>query len=98
MNHPSRCERQLSSGHASALLFALLLSSDKMVAVIDGSGVLADLVGVNREELIRLAKLQVPVEHFDTSKLSKDGYHVRIEDQAQDVKLPCMSSCEPTTH
>ncbi|KAH9962573.1 hypothetical protein BC827DRAFT_1266809 [Russula dissimulans] len=37
------------------------------------------------EELVRLAKLQVPVEHFDKSKLSKDGYLVRIEDQ--DVKL-----------
>ncbi|KAI0927480.1 hypothetical protein AcV5_008009 [Taiwanofungus camphoratus] len=64
----------------------ILLSSDKTIAVIDGSGVLADPAGINREELIRLAKLRVPVAHFDRSRLSKDGYLVRVEDQ--DVKLP----------
>lgn len=65
----------------------ILLSSDKTVAIIDGSGVLADPAGLNREELVRLAKLRVPVAHFDTKKLSKDGYLVRVEDQ--DIKLPC---------
>ena len=64
----------------------ILLSSDKTVAIIDGSGVLADPHGLDREELIRLAKLRVPVGNFDTSKLSKDGYLVRVEDQ--DVRLP----------
>ena len=68
----------------------ILLSSDKTVAVIDGSGVLADPVGINREELIRLAKLRIPVANFDKSKLSKDGYLVRVEDQ--DFKLPCEQS------
>lgn len=65
----------------------ILLSSDKTIAVIDGSGVLADPAGINREELVRLVKLRVPVEQFNKSKLSKDGYLVCIEDQ--DVKLPC---------
>ena len=65
----------------------ILLSSDKTVALIDGSGVLADPQGLNREELIRLARKRVPVANFDTTKLSKDGYLVRVEDQ--DVKLPC---------
>ncbi|KAG1751101.1 NADH-dependent glutamate dehydrogenase [Suillus lakei] len=64
----------------------ILLSSDKTIAVIDGSGVLADPIGINRKELIRLAKLRLPVSHFDKTKLSKDGYLVKIEDQ--DVKLP----------
>ncbi|OCH90429.1 NAD-dependent glutamate dehydrogenase [Obba rivulosa] len=64
----------------------ILLSSDKTIAVIDGSGVLADPNGLDREELVRLAKLRVPVANFDQSKLSKDGYLVRVEDQ--DVKLP----------
>ncbi|KAH9950670.1 NADH-dependent glutamate dehydrogenase [Amylocystis lapponica] len=64
----------------------ILLSSDKTVAVIDGSGVLADPAGIDREELVRLATLRVPVGNFNTSKLSKDGYLVRVEDQ--DVKLP----------
>jgi glutamate dehydrogenase len=49
--------------------------------------VLADPAGINREELVRLAKLRIPVENFNKSKLSKDGYLVRVEDQ--DVKLPC---------
>ena len=64
------------------------MSSDKTVAVIDGGGVLADPIGINREDLVRLAKLRVPVSHFDKSKLSKDGYLVLVEEQ--DVKLPCM--------
>jgi glutamate dehydrogenase len=66
----------------------ILLSSDKTIAIIDGSGVLADPVGINRDELRRLAKLRVPVSNFDKSKLSKEGYLVLVEDQ--DVKLPCM--------
>ncbi len=39
--------------------------------------------GIN---LVRLAKLRKPVGFFDTSKLSKDGYLVRVEDQ--DPKQP----------
>lgn len=65
----------------------ILLSSDKTVAIIDGSGVLADPVGIDRAELVRLAKLRVPVGNFNIAKLSKDGYLVKVEDQ--DVKLPC---------
>ncbi|TFK48742.1 NADH-dependent glutamate dehydrogenase [Heliocybe sulcata] len=64
----------------------ILLSSDKTIAIIDGSGVLADPVGLDREELVRLAKARKPVAHFDASKLSKDGYLVKVEDQ--DVRLP----------
>jgi glutamate dehydrogenase len=65
----------------------ILLSNDKTIAIIDGSGVLADPAGINREELVRLAKARVMISQFDTSKLSKDGYRVLVEDQ--DVKLPC---------
>lgn len=65
----------------------ILLSSDKTIAVIDRSGVLADPHGIDRVELVRLAKLRVPVSHFDTSKLSEGGYLVRVEDT--DIKLPC---------
>jgi len=64
----------------------ILLSSDKTVAIIDGSGVIADLRGLDRAELVRLAKLRKTVSHFDTAKLSKEGYLVRLEDQ--DVRLP----------
>jgi glutamate dehydrogenase len=65
----------------------ILLSKDRTIAVIDGSGVLSDSEGIDREELIRLAKKRVPVSYFDTSKLSEQGYLVRIEDI--DVTLPC---------
>ncbi|KAG8732549.1 NAD-dependent glutamate dehydrogenase [Ceratobasidium sp. 414] len=64
----------------------ILLSSDKTVAVIDGSGVLADPVGIDRAELVRLAKARKMIMHFDKSKLSKDGYMVLCEQH--DIKLP----------
>jgi glutamate dehydrogenase len=48
--------------------------------------VLADPHGIDRAELVRLAKLRVPVSHFNTSKLTSEGYLVKIEDQ--DIKLP----------
>jgi len=41
---------------------------------------------VSREELVRLAKLRKPVSHFNKSKLSKDGYLVKVDEH--DVKLP----------
>ncbi|KAG8935801.1 NAD-dependent glutamate dehydrogenase [Tulasnella sp. 419] len=64
----------------------ILLGNEKTIAIIDGSGVLADPAGLNREELIRLAKARKMISHFDRSKLSKDGYVVLVEDQ--DLKLP----------
>ena len=84
-SEPSRVERAWSNADDGT--DEILLSSDKTIAVIDGSGVLADPAGLDREELIRLAKKRVPVSNFDLSKLSKDGYLVRVEEQ--DVKLPC---------
>ena len=56
----------------------ILLIHDKAVAIIDGSGVLADPTGINREELVRLAKARKPVCFFDKAKLSKDGYLVKL--------------------
>lgn len=79
----SAIERMMLTYHEDEIL----LSRDKTIAIIDGSGVLSDPEGLNREELIRLAKLRVPVCDFDVSKLTKDGYLVKIEDV--DVKLPC---------
>ena len=53
---------------------------------MDGSGVLADPNGIDREELIRLAKGRKMINHFDRSKLSKDGYVVLVDDH--DLTLP----------
>lgn len=64
----------------------ILLSKDKTVAIIDGSGVLHDPVGIDRTELIRLAKARKMISDFDASKLSPQGYRVLVEDH--DVKLP----------
>lgn len=75
------------NGTTDSSLDEILLSNDKTVAIIDGSGVLADPAGLDREELRRLARLRIPVGNFDKSKLSKDGYLVKVEEN--DVKLPC---------
>ncbi|KAK0630569.1 NAD-specific glutamate dehydrogenase [Bombardia bombarda] len=64
----------------------ILLSNEKYTAIVDGSGVLVDPNGLDKEELHRLAKKRVMISHFDTSKLSKDGYRVLCEDL--NIKLP----------
>ena len=64
----------------------ILISNDKTLCIIDGSGVLFDPEGLNRSELTKLAKKRVMVEQFDKSKLSKNGFFVHVEDR--NVKLP----------
>ncbi len=64
----------------------ILLSNEKYTSVIDGAGVLVDPNGINRDELIRLAKKRVMISEFDVSKLSKDGYRVLVDET--NVKLP----------
>eukprot|EP00004_Rigifila_ramosa_P011933 TRINITY_DN255_c0_g1_i1.p1 TRINITY_DN255_c0_g1~~TRINITY_DN255_c0_g1_i1.p1 ORF type:complete len:1315 (+),score=323.10 TRINITY_DN255_c0_g1_i1:52-3996(+) len=64
----------------------ILISKDKTIAVVDGSGVLYDPSGLNRPELVRLAKMKKMVKHFDTSLLSPEGYLVEVGDR--DKVLP----------
>lgn len=64
----------------------ILVSRDKTIAIIDGSGVVYDPAGLNRRELTRLAKKRIMVEHFDRSLLTKEGFFVSINDQ--DITLP----------
>jgi glutamate dehydrogenase len=64
----------------------ILISSDKTIGIVDGSGVIHDPEGLNRDELIRLAKARKMINHFDTSKLSAKGYRVLIEEN--NIKLP----------
>jgi glutamate dehydrogenase len=64
----------------------ILLSNEKYTAIIDGAGVLVDPNGIDRGELVRLAKKRVMISQFDLSKLSKDGYRVLCDDS--NVKLP----------
>ncbi|KAJ4304277.1 NAD-dependent glutamate dehydrogenase [Collariella sp. IMI 366227] len=64
----------------------ILLSNEKYTAIVDGSGVLVDPNGLDKQELQRLAKKRQMIIHFDLSKLSKDGYRVLCDDM--NVTLP----------
>jgi len=64
----------------------ILLSNEKYIAIVDGSGVLVDPQGINHEELLRLAKARSMINNFDISKLSPEGYRVLVDEN--DVKLP----------
>lgn len=64
----------------------ILLSNEKYTAIVDGSGVLVDPNGLDKQELLRLAKQRVMISQYDTSKLSKDGYRVLCEDTS--ITLP----------
>jgi glutamate dehydrogenase len=59
----------------------ITISSDKTIAVVDGSGVLYDPVGINREELTRLATERVMVNNFDLAKLSSQGFRVLVDEE-----------------
>jgi len=64
----------------------ILISKDKTVGVVDGSGVLYDPEGINRDELTRLATERVMVEEFNSSALGNEGFFVGVNDS--NVTLP----------
>lgn len=64
----------------------ILISKDKILAIVDGSGVLYDPKGINREGLKRLAKKREMIEKFQRDLISPKGFLVTIKDQ--DVVLP----------
>lgn len=64
----------------------ILISKDKILAIIDGSGVLYDPKGINREELNRLAKKRWMVARFQRKLISAKGFLVTLKDQ--DIVLP----------
>jgi glutamate dehydrogenase len=64
----------------------ILISKDKILAIIDGSGVLYDPQGLNRTELENLAKTRTMVERFNTKLLSARGFLVNVKDN--DLVLP----------
>merc|ERR1719498_1876878 len=65
----------------------ILMSKEKIVGVVDGSGVLYDPEGLNREELEQLATKRLMCEKFDESCLSDKGFLVRITEK--DRTLNC---------
>lgn len=64
----------------------ILRSNETYVAIVDGSGVLVDPNGLDREELISLAKRRVMISEFDTTKLSSQGYRVLVDEK--NITLP----------
>lgn len=66
----------------------ILLSTDNeiYIGVLDGSGVICDPKGIDKLELIKLAKERQMVTSFDKTKLSKLGFIVSVDDM--DVMLP----------
>eukprot|EP00052_Salpingoeca_macrocollata_P027944 m.267599 g.267599 ORF g.267599 m.267599 type:complete len:1069 (-) comp22804_c7_seq3:147-3353(-) len=60
--------------------------NEKTIAVVDGSGVLYDPEGIDKECLLALANKRQPIQHFDKSKISAQGYMVLVDDR--DVTLP----------
>jgi glutamate dehydrogenase len=59
----------------------ILISKDRILAMIDGSGVLYDPAGIDRRELTRLARERKMVEHFRRERLSKEGFFVGVKDR-----------------
>jgi glutamate dehydrogenase len=64
----------------------ILISKDRILSIVDGSGVLSDPAGLDRRELSRLARERKMVEHFRRERLSKEGFFVSIKDQ--NITLP----------
>ncbi|KAK4994213.1 NAD-dependent glutamate dehydrogenase [Elasticomyces elasticus] len=64
----------------------ILLGNESYTAIVDGAGVLVDPQGLDRQELLRLAKERVMISNYDTSKLSPQGYRVLVEEN--NVTLP----------
>lgn len=62
------------------------LGIEKTIGIVDGSGVLFDPQGINREELLRLAKNRDMISHFNKAYLSQAGFLIGVDDV--NVKLP----------
>ncbi|OQO29250.1 NAD-specific glutamate dehydrogenase [Rachicladosporium sp. CCFEE 5018] len=82
LNLDEREVRKLQTGGPDGDLGSneILLSNEKYVAIVDGSGVLVDPNGLDRTELLRLAKNRKMISDFAASKLSSAGYRVLVED------------------
>ncbi|KOS21092.1 NAD-specific glutamate dehydrogenase [Escovopsis weberi] len=64
----------------------ILLGNEKYTAIVDGSGVLVDPNGLDRDELVRLARKRAMISEFDMSKVSAEGYRVLCDEN--NVTLP----------
>jgi len=70
----------------------ILISKDKTIVLIDGSGVLYDPEGIDRTELSRLASTRKMIDQFDDRLLHLGGFRVLITDT--NVILPTGEAVE----
>lgn len=66
----------------------ILLSTpnEEYISIVDGSGVIFDSEGINKTELIRLAKERKTINNFNKELLSPSGFVVLVDDK--NIKLP----------
>jgi glutamate dehydrogenase len=74
----------------------ILISRDRILSIVDGSGVLYDPTGLDRRELTRLAKERKMIEHFRRERLSKGGFFISVQDHS--VTLPDGEKVESGLH
>lgn len=88
LNIPEETVTKLQTGGPDGDLGSneILMSKDKTIGIVDGSGTVFDPNGLDRTELARLADERLMVGAFDTSKLSSDGAFVSVDDE--NVTLP----------
>ncbi|KAH0280974.1 NAD-dependent glutamate dehydrogenase, partial [Aureobasidium melanogenum] len=88
LNLDQKSMRKLQTGGPDGDLGSneILLGQEKYTAIVDGAGVLFDSEGLDREELLRLAKKRVMINQYDVSKLSPQGYRVLVEEN--NITLP----------
>lgn len=64
----------------------LSTKNEMYVGILDGSGVLCDPNGIDKDELIKLAHSRQMICHFNLNKLSSNGFFVSVDDI--DILLP----------
>ena len=64
----------------------ILISRDRTIALVDGGGVVYDPDGLDRQELVRLARAGTDCAEFDRGRLGPRGFLVTVRDR--DLTLP----------
>ena len=59
----------------------VLMGKEKVVAICDGFASVHDPAGINRDELVRLAKERLSLKFFNVAKLGPKGFHVAVTDR-----------------
>ena len=64
----------------------IILGKEKIIAIIDESGVLYDPKGINRKELLRLCGRRIDISNFNKARLSNKAFYVSVNDT--NITLP----------